>query len=341
MHPSVAKFNSDGLTLNFKINDDTNFRSLTYYRGLDSRFYQDYNGAFSDPNGVPVVGITNFTSDDVVQSNEVTQEFQLVGSIAHSFDYVVGLYYFQENANHAEFGTIGIPKQFFPGSGPVFAEDQSRYVTAEAKSKAAYAQVTWHISDPWSLTLGGRYTKDDRKATRDALTTGSSFTAPGPDILDAYHGSAFGFQCPFAIPDLGGNNSVSFSKFNPAGTIAWQMSPDVNSYLRIATGYKAGGSTEAAPTGQFAQTFQPENVTTYELGLKSYWADHRVRANVAVFHSKFSDMQLQFDVDPTNLAVVQSYNAGSATVDGAEFELLFALRPTSPSASTTRCCRPT
>jgi iron complex outermembrane receptor protein len=322
MHPSVAKFNSDGLTLNFKINNDTTFRSLTYYRGLDSRFYQDYNGAFSDPLGAGVVGITNFTSDDVVQSNEVTQEFQLVGNISHSFDYVVGLYYFQENANHAEFGTIGIPKEFFPGSGPVFSEDQSRYVTAEAKSKAAYAQVTWHISDPWSLTLGGRYTKDDRKATRDALTTGTSFTSPP---IPACGG--LGFQCAFAIPDFGGNNSVSFSKFNPAGTLAWAISPDVNTYLRIATGYKAGGSTEAAPTGQFAQTFQPENVTTYELGLKSYWADHRVRANIAVFHSKFSDMQLQFDVDPTNLAIVQSYNAGSATVDGAEFELLFAFSP--------------
>jgi iron complex outermembrane receptor protein len=328
MHPSIAKFNSDGLTLNFKLNEDTTFRSLSYWRGLDSRFYQDYNGAFSDPNGVPVVGVTNFTSDDVVQSNEVTQEFQLVGTVAHSFDYVLGLYYFQENANHAEFGTIGIPKEFYPGAGPVFSEDQSRYVTAEAKSKAAYAQVTWHMNEAWALTLGGRYTKDDRKATRDALTTGSSFTPFGGQYPGCVlTNPPFGFQCPFAIPDMGGNNSVSFSKFNPAGTLAWQINPDVNTYLRIATGYKAGGSTEAAPTGQFAQTFQPENVTTYELGLKSFLFDHHVRANVAVFHSKFSDMQLQFDVDPTNLAIVQSYNAGSATVDGAEFELLFALSP--------------
>jgi iron complex outermembrane receptor protein len=52
-----------------------------------------------------------------------------------------------------------------------------------------------------------------------------------------------------------------------------------------------------------------------------------VRANVAVFHSQFSDMQLEFDVDPTNLAIVQSYNAGSARVNGAEFELLYAPVP--------------
>ena len=52
-----------------------------------------------------------------------------------------------------------------------------------------------------------------------------------------------------------------------------------------------------------------------------------MRANVALFHSKFSDMQLQFEIDPTNAAIVESYNAGSATVNGAEFEFLFAPSP--------------
>src|SRR5580700_242559 len=79
---SVAKFNSDGLTLNFKFNDAVDFRSLTYYRGLDSRFYQDYAGAFTNPALAPTEGVTEFTSNDIVQSNEFTQEFQLVGTIA-------------------------------------------------------------------------------------------------------------------------------------------------------------------------------------------------------------------------------------------------------------------
>jgi iron complex outermembrane recepter protein len=319
--PSIAKFNSDGLTLAFKINDSTTLRSLSYWRGLDSRFNQDYNGGFTNPASAPITGITNFTSNDVVQSNEITQEFQLVGSIGRSIEYVGGLYYFQENANHAEFGTINIPKEFVPGI-PIFTEDTTRYVTTYAKSRAAYFQATWHITDPLSLTLGGRYTKDDRSATRDALTTGAAFTSPP---IPACGG--LGFQCPFAIPDPNGYNSLSFNKFNPAGTIAYAFTPDINTYFRVATGYKAGGSSEASPAFQFGSTFQPENVTTYELGLKSYWLDHKVRANIAVFHSRFSDMQLQFEVDPTNAAIVEGYNAGTATVNGAEFEFLFAPIP--------------
>jgi iron complex outermembrane receptor protein len=319
---SVAKFNSDGLTLNFKFNDAVDFRSLTYYRGLDSRFYQDYAGAFTNPALAPSEGITNFTSNDIVQSNEFTQEFQLVGTIAKKVDYVAGLYYFDEHANHVEVGTIAIPLEPIPGI-PIYTDLQQRYVTAEAKSKAAYAQFTWHVTEPLSITLGGRYTKDNRDAARTYTSDALAF-APPP--ANPFCPPVCQFPINQSDPPNSANN-LSFSKFNPAGTINMAWTPDVNTYLRIATGYKAGGSSEAADFGQFGNTFKPENVTTYELGLKSYWLQHRLRANVALFYSKFSDMQLQFDTNPTNLAIVAGYNAGDAKVKGAEFEFLF--QPTS------------
>ncbi len=116
--PSDARFNSDGLTLAYKFNPSMQVRSLTYYRGLDSRFFQDYAGGFTDPStaGPPFdEGITNFTSNDVVQSNEFTQELQLIGNVGTQWNYVAGLYYFDEHANHAEAGTIDIPMEYIPG----------------------------------------------------------------------------------------------------------------------------------------------------------------------------------------------------------------------------------
>ena len=319
--PSIAKFNSDGLTLSLKFSDAATLRSLTYYRGLDSRFYQDYAGGFTNPADAAIEGITNFTGNDVVQSNEFTQEFQLVGNVGTAWNYVAGLYFFDEHANHYEGGSINIPKEFIPGI-PIYTEESTRYVTADAISKAAYGQVTWQIIQPVGITFGARYTKDNRDATRNYSSDALAFAPPPANPFCPP-------ECQFPInqSETGASNHLTFSKFNPAGTIDWQVNPDLNTYLRIATGYKAGGSSEAAPIGAFGQTFQPENVTTYELGLKSLWFDRRLRANIAVFHSKFSDMQLQFDVDPANLAIVQSYNAGSATVNGAEFEFLFAPVP--------------
>ncbi len=312
---SIAKFNADGLTLSFRLNDSTTLKSLTGYRGLDSRFSQDYAGSFSNPASAGFIGITNFAGADIVQSNVFTQELQLVGDIGKSFDYVAGLYYFDEHANHIEDVSIGIPL-FAPGPPLNFpySEVDHRDVTADAKSKAAYLQGTYKVNDRLSLTAGGRYTKDDRSASR--------FLQPHVTVTLLTPGGPLPFPVP-SVPDIG-SNSLSFSKFNPAGTINMAWTPDVNTYFRVATGYKAGGSSEAGPPGSFGQTFLPENVTTYELGLKSYWFSHTLRTNVALFHSDFKDMQLQFDVDPNNLAVVQAYNAGTAKVDGAELELLWS-----------------
>jgi len=318
---SVAHFNADGLTLAFKLGDSATLKSLTYYRGLNTNFYQDYAGAFTNPATAPFIGITNFSGYDWITSNEFTQELQLLGDIGKNFNYQVGLYYFDESALHLENGNINLPL-FAPGP-PLFfpfTQTSSRYVTADAKSKAAYAQVTWKISEPWSLTAGGRYTKDDRSATR-MYTINQTITALVPP---------FG-PVPVPLPPQsdppGSANNLSFSKFNPMGAINWAINPDLNTYLRIATGYKAGGSSEAGPIGSFGQTFAPENVTTYELGLKSTLFEHKMRANIAVFYSDFSDMQLQFNVNPANLAIVQSYNAGKASVTGAELELLWAPVP--------------
>src|SRR6185369_10534824 len=107
-------------------------------------------------------------------------------------------------------------------------------------------------------------------------------------------------------------------------TANYAWNDNLNTYAKISTGYKAGGSSESAtpPLGNFSVTFKPEKVVSYEVGAKSYWWDRRVRANIAAFESKFDDMQLAFVIDPNNNGVVQNLNAGKATVKGVELELL-------------------
>jgi len=312
---SVAKFNADGLTLTWKLGDFATLKSLSGYRALDSSFAQNYSGSFGNPATAGFIGVTNYSTNDVVRSHQFTEEVQLVGELGARLNYVAGLYYFRENADHVEDTTTGIPlvapgaPLFFP-----FDEFDQRDVAAQARSKALYIQATWNVTDALALTLGGRDTMDERSAERE-LNDQQTITALVPPI------GAVPVPLP-PIIDVAGNNR-SFSKFTPAGTLNMAWTSDLNTYLRIATGYKAGGSSESSPPGQFNQTFAPENVTSYELGLKSFEWEHRARINVAVFHSDFKDMQLQFQVDPSNLAIEQAYNAGAAKIDGAELELLF------------------
>lgn len=297
---STSDFEGHGLTVAWDVNDALTIKSLTGYRELTWRAYQDFVEAFAfitstDPTfpfqPLPVTLIT----DTGVNDHQFSQELQFIGKAAERIEYIAGLYYFSEGSSATAIG-------FQAAAGTEL--NKYRYVTADAESKAAYAQLTWTppvLDDRLDFTLGARYTHDRREAERTNAENGVYFE----------RGSA-----------TGTDNDDSFSKFNPMFTASYAWSDDVSSYAKVSTGYKAGGSSESGPIGQFDQTFDPENVTTYELGLKSFAWEQRARVNIALFESRFDDMQLAFATDPGDAGIVQSYNAGKATVRGVELDLL-------------------
>jgi iron complex outermembrane receptor protein len=284
---SKTNFEGHGLTVNWDVSSNFTINSLTGYRELDYRAYQDYAEAF----------LSGFRTDDDIDTHQFSQEFQFVGTtLDDRLDYLVGLYYFEEKGGHRQVLDITV---YDPVAAPL-SVPSDRNVTADAESKAIFAQATWTpdmLDDRLSLTFGGRYTEDERSATRR-------------------------FEQMGFLLEPGGSNDQDFSKFNPSFTANFNWNEDLSTYAKVVTGYKAGGSSESGPVGSFGMTFDPEEVVSYELGMKSYWLDHRVRLNVATYYSEFDDMQLAFVVDPNNSAVVQSQNAGKASVQGAEIELL-------------------
>ena len=295
MDLSVTKthFKGHGLTLTWQASDNLTIKSLTSYRDLGFNAPTDKAEAFTVPS----------YSIDKINNHQASQEFQFIGNVGDSINYVAGLYYFHENSNHFQYrggqAPVRNPVTGLPASW--YTTFSYRYVTAETDSHAAYGQVTWTppvLDNRLDLTLGGRFTKDRRKAKRD-----------------------FGRQG--YVEEAGLRNSQSFSRFNPAFTASYSWSDTINTYAKIVTGYKAGGSSEGAPPGQFSNTFDPEDVTTYELGLKSDWLDGGLRLNAAAFYSKFKDMQLAFVADTIDTSLIQGYNAGKAKMRGLELELIW------------------
>lgn len=293
---SPGDFEGHGLTLAWQVNDAITLKSLTGYRDLAVAYSQDYAETF----------FVGFRSLDDIRSHQFSQELQAVGSAFDGrIDYVAGLYYFEESARHYQNVVI---TNALPGSSPLLLET-NRSVMAESRSEAAFAQLTWTppvLDDRLGLTFGGRYTKDKRSASRQLLQT------------------FFGF--PIAqepAPGLISSNDLESSRFNPSFTANFAWTADVNTYLRVATGYKAGGSSESVDVGQFGITFAPEDVTVYELGLKSYLFNRHLRLNAAAFNSKYEDMQLFFNTNPGDLSWVLDMNAGKATIRGLELEMLW------------------
>lgn len=304
---SRNEYRGHGLTLTWEVNDNLTIKSLTGYRELDYGAYQSYPEAF---------GVPSWSYDDI-KNYQSSQEFQFIGSVGDSIEYVAGLYYFKEHSGHLQYRETS----YFNSS-----QVKDRDVDIQTTSKAIYGQVTWTppiLEQKMDLTLGGRYTWDRRKGKRDFwVGMYPNVSLPAPYYYDPFTPDKS--QPPsFVDPrnEQGVRNGKSFSEFNPSFTASYNWNDNLSTYAKVVTGYKAGGSSEGAQLGSFDQIFDPEKVTSYELGLKSEWFDNSLRLNAAVFHSKFKDMQMFFVADPVDTSVIQGYNAGEANVTGEEIDL--------------------
>lgn len=308
---SDSKTDGHALTASWEVSPDLTLRSLTSYRHLDYFSYQDYAETFFVP----------FLSPDQIVSRTYTQELQAVGALFDKkIEYVAGLYYFREKAGHHNAYDINPSPAYLGGANNTLIL-KDRQVDAVSESRAVYGQLTWHppvLEERLSLTVGARYTEDERRATRDASLV--VFTAdPGSEISPLTNRRFLGPGTYFDTGTTSQSNKESWHRFNPSVTLDFEATPDLNVYAKYATGYKAGGFTEATPN--FDLTFAPETVDNYEVGLKSDLFDQRVRFNLAAFRAEFSDFQLDFQIDPNDPSVIQIINAGSAKVEGFEAEL--------------------
>jgi len=119
--------------------------------------------------------------------------------------------------------------------------------------------------------------------------------------------------------------------------INYRWNDSVMTYAQASTGYKGGGINPRPFYPWQILTFQPETLTSYEIGAKTDFLDGRVRVNAAVFFNDYKDIILTLsvcDVDGPPLTGTGQLaatpcalpaNVGTADVKGAEFETSFRL----------------
>lgn len=229
-----------------------------------------------------------FLQDRTMQQDQFTHEFQLLGEAAGGrVKYVTGLFYADEDTEET--------LNSFGGFDVWAAE-------GEARSAAIFSQLSWTpavLDDRLDVTLGLRYTEDSRRVKK-------TFIQPMPPGGGAVAGQV-------AIGDR------DFNSFTPALTVAYAFTDAINGYAKFSTGYRAGGFNPQSTPVNVEQGFEEENVDAWEVGLKSELFDRRLRANLALFHNSYDDLQVdQARVPPI---FVDTLNAGSATIDGVELEV--------------------
>ena len=230
------------------------------------------------------------------QANEdqYSQELRFASDNWERVDWLFGLYYFHEKAS----GTQAFDIPTLAGGAVVYTPN----LTTDAY--AAFGQLTYRFTDSLSATVGirGNYEKKD--------------FAIGLEFRDK-------FQDPlFALPVFSAVASDSWSNVSPRLNIAFRASENLNLYATISQGFKAGGYNGAAASPVSAkESYDPEKITSYEIGLKSRMFDKAIEFNAAAFYYDYKDLQVFFVKNVGGAATTFLDNAAQAEIYGAEFEL--------------------
>jgi iron complex outermembrane receptor protein len=279
--PSLTDDNIWGahLTFDWTIANDLRFKSITAYRHLQSNFQRD-----GDESPLTIYHLT-----DELSEKQFSEEVQLDGdAFSETLKWVGGLYYFDDeavNPNLVDFSPITVQ------SGGA----------SSTKSYAAFAQATYNFTSQWALTAGLRYTQDKKSFTPNEFVVNSK-GGPFPDGLPV-------------LPSTPVNRT--FSKATPLVNLSYHIVPETMVYATFSQGFKSGGFTQRVfPPLPATPTFDPETVTSYEVGLKTSTWEDKLHFNAAAYLSNYDDIQ----VSVFQAIAPITANGGTGRIKGLEFE---------------------
>ena len=296
--------------------------SITGYRDVTTEQLYDQTGGgpdvfdqlydFNDFLAFNPVAATFLFSEPVREDTDIkqfTQELRLTSNTDSNWDWIVGAFYKKDDIDKLDrfFG------ESLSGALPTLSGESHWDNRGKMDSIAGFAQLGYRFNDAWKLTVGGRYTKDDKSGFIRGIqvATGDRFT---PDDL----APLTPLQRPFATA-----YGDTWSEFTPQGILEFQASDDWFWYGSISTGFKGGGY-EDTPANEVAANipFDPETATNYEMGFKATMMDGRMRLNTTVFYMDYKDLQVQQTNEDCLCNITD--NASDARIKGIEVEFQWA-----------------
>jgi len=334
--------------LNFKwdLTDNLQF-NLNGTRSTGGVFSnEDYNkvnapGTFNTipglaPGGVvsdPQLGASNrFRTYDISQGNstQTSVEARIASSFEGPFNYSLGYinikvqnqadYYVFSNTLTANALATGVAVDFSNPTGPTIESrvnnsGRNYYLNAQPyflNASAIFGEVYLDLTDTLKFTGGLRQTSDDKRVVNNQpalLVSNATLPLAATAPTNAYFTNN-------ALPDR-----ASFKEMTGRAGFDWKVADDNLLYAFYSRGYKGGGINPPPSLGvaPVKPTFDPEFVTSYEVGSKNKFADGRVQLNLTGFYYDYQGYQISQIINRTSL----NENV-DAKIKGFEVESMFA-----------------
>jgi iron complex outermembrane receptor protein len=308
-HPQQVITQGTALLAEYQVNPELSFKSVTAYRTSKTFAPIDF-----DSLNTPL-----FEAPTIYADNQKSQEFQLTYTGAR-FQGVAGVFYMKANA----FNEFDVLYNAAGGLALYTLDD------IDSKTWAAFADVSYNVTDTFNVNVGGRYTDDQHSARifkKTYLGLAGSPTLGNPAAVGGAPNT-----------DLGKDAlNRTDTKFTPKLGFGWKLAPEHNAYGTASQGFKGGmydprmdltgsGGPNTPASLLKRQGVNPEEVTAFELGLKSSMNGGRLQTNAAVFYTKYKNVQIPGSIPTYDAAGnVNGFagsltNAGKAKIKGLELE---------------------
>ena len=200
-----------------------------------------------------------------------------------------------------------------PFTGNEYDYNKTHFLDTDVVS--AFLAVYWDITDQLELTVGARYTDEEKEGRIE--------------IPYLHAGAAlFGFGAPPLIDGL----EFDDENLSPEVALNYRITDNISVYGSYKEGFKSGGiDNSALPTaalnpavngGDFGfLEYESEEAEGFEFGLKADLLDNTMRLNATLFSYEYSDLQVQL-FDSTTIQF-QTFNASALETEGLEFDVLW------------------
>lgn len=269
----------------------------------------------------------------IYEDENDTHELQ-VNYVSQSFSLVSGLYYYDGESCGVFDAVLGVLGRTYAALG-IFPEDTTGFSREtsgcnNSESWAAYSQLNYDINDKWSISLGARFTDEEKQATVNNGTV----------LYNLYPESGWidGYVRPddVNIPQVLGTDTdgdgildapavESWSRFTPRVGVEYQYADNIMFFASYAQGFKSGTFNPRAETNE--PGVAPEVVDSFELGMKSDLTD-QFRMNVTLFSYDHKDRQyigIEGNSDDPTALQQRLRNAAETAAKGAEVEMTYVV----------------